>query len=150
MLLSTLATSVTRAPPPSAVAFCTCDFVGHTVFSSPSDSSFHVCSPCASVACGLLLMMFRYFFRMCVVPDWSRRTRRVNGVVATHPLPDTVSPSSLISLQLLMSPFQIASSVTLLRTRRPGAALLVAVQLAGRWTMIATAAWSTGTDWIED
>src|SRR5450631_4657008 len=94
MLLGVAATFATTSPPPDAAGRTTARLpAGHslTLF-GPSATSFQFRVWPSLVRNGVLLVRDRYFLKMWLVPDWSRRTTRVIWVPVTQPAPVIASP----------------------------------------------------------
>src|ERR1035438_6172283 len=116
MLLSVATTFAATSALPFAAGLTTgVTPFGQDWFSAPSASAPQVLLPTASFLLFSLanspvgLIRPRYFLNMCVVPDESKRTTRVIGVSALQPVPESLSPLSVISLHLFMLPHQISS-----------------------------------------
>src|ERR1700677_500163 len=142
MLPGTATTFAISSPPPFAAGFTTLAAVGQTVLRLASESSPHDSAP-FSVGSGAELTRFRKRLKMCVVPDWSKRTMGVIGSLA-HPAPVSVSPPPVMSLQVLSVPAKMPSSTASVNASLPAALVLVAVQPLGRWTRITTDSCATG------
>src|ERR1700694_4216546 len=104
MLLAVAATLAPSSPPPEAAGLSTAAAFGQVLFSGPSATSFQLFVAPNSVSNVPELIRPRYFLNTWLVPDWSRRTIFLISVSALQPVPETLSPPSVIWLHLVMVP----------------------------------------------